>query len=181
MEGDDSTLGRAMLTIPEATIYLDRQQSQRDTKLKVTGSGFVAKKAVLVAYGPETGASIEVPPIAVTGVLADAQGKFELTFKVPIKAEVGKNYKVTAATKEEILGGRMAVDAETSHFVPKSVIAVSPASVSPGDYLTVSARNLPPLHSGRPNKNRRHRHCPQRRSSYRRNRLFRGESPDPRY
>ena len=145
MEGTDTTLGRAMLTIPEAVITLDPAQGARDTEVKITGSGFVAEEVVLVSYGPEIGASIAAQSIAATGALADAQGNFELIFKVPIKAEVGNRYKVTAVAKEEILDGRVTVDAETSHFVLKSVITVAPASVSPGDHLTVSARNLPPF------------------------------------
>ena len=145
MEGTDTTLGRAMLTIPEAVITLDPAQGARDTEVKITGSGFVAGEVVLVSYGPEIGASIAAQSIAATGALADAQGNFELIFKVPIKAEVGIRYKVTAVAKEEILDGRVTVDAETSHFVLKSVITVAPASVSPGDHLTVSARNLPPF------------------------------------
>ena len=145
MEGTDTTLGRATLTIPEAVITLDPAQGARDTEVKITGSGFVAEEVVLVSYGPEIGASIAAQSIAATGALADAQGNFELIFKVPIKAEVGNRYKVTAVAKEEILDGRVTVDAETSHFVLKSVITVAPASVSPGDHLTVSARNLPPF------------------------------------
>ena len=145
MEGTDKTLGRATLTIPEAVITLDPAEGARDTKVKMTGSGFVAGEVVLVTYGPETGSSSQAPLIALTGTLADAQGGFELTFNVPIKAEVGKRYKVTAVAKEEILRGRVTVDAETSHFVLKSVVTVAPASVSPGDHLTVSARNLPPF------------------------------------
>ena len=145
MEGTDTTLGRAMLTIPEAVITLDPAQGARDTEVKITGSGFVAGEVVLVSYGPEIGASIAAQSIAATGALADAQGNFELIFKVPIKAEVGNRYKVTAVAKEEILDGRVTVDAETSHFVLKSVVTVAPASVSPGDHLTISARDLPPF------------------------------------
>ena len=145
MEGNDETLGRATLTIAEAAITLDPPEGARGTELKAIGSGFVAGKVVLVSYGPETGSGSEAPAIASTGALADAQGNFELIFKVPIDADVGKRYRVTAVAKEEILGGRVVVDAETSHFVPKSVVTVAPASVTPGDHLTVSARNLPPF------------------------------------
>ena len=145
MKGNDETLGRATLTIAEAAITLDPPEGARGTELKAIGSGFVAGEVVLVSYGPETGSGSEAPAIASTGALADAQGSFELIFKVPINADVGKRHRVTAVAKEEILGGRVAVDAETSHFVPKSVVTVAPASVTPGDHLTVSALNLPPF------------------------------------
>ena len=54
LEGNDDTLGRGTLTIPEATLSLDREQSQQDTELKIIGSGFIANEVVLLTYGPET-------------------------------------------------------------------------------------------------------------------------------
>lgn len=137
LEGNDNTLGRGTLTIPEATISLDREQSQQDTELKVTGSGFIADEVVILTYGPENS------PYGYEIVLADSQGNFELTFTVPFTAEVGKSHKVRAVAETDGTGTVVTVDAEARHLVPRATITVAPASVSPGDRLTIRAHNLP--------------------------------------
>lgn len=145
IEGVDDTIGQATLTIPEATITLEPTQGPRGAKLKVTGSGFIAKEVVLLSYGPEAGAASETASLAGAGVLADTQGNFELTFKVPVIAEVGKRYKVTAVARGNSRGAADTMDAEAEHLVVKATITTSPASVSPGDRLTVIGQGLPPF------------------------------------
>ena len=145
IEGGDHTLGQATLTIPEATIGLEPAQGQRDTEFKITGMGFIARETVIVEYGPEEGASSEAVPLTIGGALADSQGNFELTMKVPINTEVGKSYRVTAAANAETGGSTVTVDAESSHLVSSTVITTSPESVFRGDHLVVRGTGLPPF------------------------------------
>ena len=145
IEGGDHTLGQATLTISEATIGVAPTQGQRGTEFKITGMGFIARETVIVEYGPEQGASSEAVPLAIGGVLADSQGNFELTLKVPVNAEVGKSYRVAAAANAETGGSTVTVAAESSHLVSSAVITTSPESVSRGDHLTIRGTGLPPF------------------------------------
>lgn len=145
IEGGDHTLGQATLTVPEATIELAPTQAQRGTEFKITGKGFMAGETVIVEYGPEEGASREAAPLAIGGVLADSQGNFELALKVPVNAEAGKSYRVTATANAETGGYTVAVAAESSHLVSSAVITTSPESVSRGDHLIIRGTGLPPF------------------------------------
>ena len=89
IEGADDTLGRATLDIPEASITLNPPQGQRGTEFTVTGSGFVAKEAVLLSYHSGALITSGTTELAVSGILADSQGGFELTFKVPVRRRGG--------------------------------------------------------------------------------------------
>ena len=137
IEGNDGTLGRATLTIAEATITLDPAQGHWGTEFKVTGRGFIARGVVDLTYGPD------VSPWEDALVLADAQGNFELTFMVPFTAKVGNSYKVRAVAEANAGGSTVTVEAEANHLVPKSAIATSPAPVSPGDRMIIRAQSLP--------------------------------------
>ena len=68
-----------------------------------------------------------------------------MTFTVPFTAEVGKSHKVRAVAETDSAGPVVTVDAEARHLVPRATIAIAPASVSPGDRLTISGQNLPPF------------------------------------
>ena len=145
IEGTDHTLGQATLTIPEAAITVAPAQGQRGTELTIMGSGFVAGEAVIVSYGPAEGETLEAAPLSGSGLLADTGGEFELAFKVPVTAEVGKTYRITAYSRLDARGEAVLVEAESSHFVPKAVITKTPDEVSPGDHLTVRGQYLPPF------------------------------------
>ncbi len=142
IEGADHTLGQATLEIPKASITLAPPQGQRGTELTVTGSGFVAKEAVLLSYHSGALITSATTELASSGILADAQGGFELPFKVPVTAEVGLSHLVTAVSKADTPA---AVRAEASHLVTRTDITTTPGSVSPGDHLAISARRMPPF------------------------------------
>ena len=142
IEGADHTLGQATLEIPKASITLAPPQGQRGTELTVTGSGFVAKEAVLLSYHSGALITSATTELASSGILADAQGGFELPFKVPVTAEVGLSHLVTAVSKADTA---IAVRAEASHLVTRTDITTTPGSVSPGDHLAISARRMPPF------------------------------------
>ena len=143
IEGTDNTLGQAVLTIPQAAISLDPPMGQRGTDITITGSGFIANSLVFVTYGAGVGA----PPgeAKFGGLLADSRGGFELIFQVPIVAEVGKRHVITAVAEEEVNGGTVRVEAEASHLIPRADITTTPASVSPGNHLSVLGQHLPPF------------------------------------
>ena len=145
IERSDHSFGQATLTIPEAAITLSPAQGQAGTEYKVSGSGFIARKPVLVTYGPEEGASRESAPLSVSGVLADSQGNFGLILTVPITAEAGKSYRFTAVAETDASEIAPRVDASTSHLVPKAVISTSPESVSPGDRMSIRGQYMPPF------------------------------------
>ena len=145
VEGTDFTLGQATLEIPAAVITLDATEGQRGTDFTITGSGFIAKEPVLVSYGPEEGASSEAAPLAGSAMLADPQGGFELSFKVPVIAGVGKRYIIEAISEVDSLGVQVLVDAEATHFIPRAVITVTPEYLSPGDHLKIRGQHLPPF------------------------------------
>ena len=143
IEGTDNTLGQAVLTIPQAAISLDPPMGQRGTDITITGSGFIANSLVFVTYGAGVGA----PPgeAKFGGLLADSRGGFELIFQVPIVAEVGKRHVITAVAEEEVNGDTVTVEAEASHLIPRADITTTPASVSPGERLSVLGQHLPPF------------------------------------
>ena len=137
VEGSDNTLGQATLTVPEASIALEPAQGQRGTDFKVTGSGFIANEVVILTYGPEGS------PYGNDIVLADSQGSFELNFAVPLTAPIGISHKVWAVADADASQIASTVDAEASHLVVGVAITTSPELVSPGERLTIRARNLP--------------------------------------
>ena len=108
----------------------------------MTGSGFVAGEAVLLSYYSGALITSATTELAVSGILADSQGGFEFTFQVPVTAEVGLSHLVTAVTQA---GTTATVRAEASHLVTRTDITTTPASVSPGDHLTISAHRMPPF------------------------------------
>lgn len=145
IEGADHTLGQATLTVPEASITLEPAQGQRGAELVITGSGFIARELVLLDYYSDEVVTKETTQLAVSGLLADSQGGFEMTFKVPVTAEVGKSHLITAVAEMDTREGTVKVNAEAKHLVTQAGITTSPDSVSPGDHLTVSGEALPPF------------------------------------
>ena len=145
IEGGDNTLGYATLTVPGASIALEPAQGQRDTKFKVIGSGFIANEPVLVTYYSGTVITGNTEQLSNSGMLADSQGGFELTFKVPITAEVGLSHLVKAVAEVDTDAGSVVIEAETEHLVSLASITTTPDSVSPGDRLTIRGTHLPPF------------------------------------
>lgn len=141
IDGADNTLGLAELEIPEAAITLTPPEGQRGTELTVTGTGFIAREPVLLSYHSDAVVTDRTVQLAGSGLLANAEGGFELTFDVPITAEVGKEHLVTAAA--EAGGETVSVSAEALHFVSQADITATPESVSPGDHLIITGQNLP--------------------------------------
>ena len=139
IEGSDGTLGRATLTVTEATITLDPPQGQRGTDFKVTGRGFIAREVVILTYGPERS------PYGEDIALADAQGNFELTFTVPLSARVGNSHQVRAVADPDGAGAAGTITAEASHLIPGAAVTTAPSPVSPGERLTIRAQGLPPF------------------------------------
>ena len=104
----------------------------------MTGSGFAADGIVQVSYGD--GGDF------VGFAQADSVGSFELSFPVPLTAEIGRTHKVTAVMEVRMEGGSTtSYTAEADHTPPAGTIETSPEWVSLGDTLTVRGENFPPF------------------------------------
>ena len=96
VEGWDHTVAQVELTIAEPSLTVDPEESGRGTKVDVSGSGFVAGRAVTLRYGDGVafGSGDEIIGVAV----ADAGGGISATFEVPYSAAIGRTHKVTAVS-----------------------------------------------------------------------------------
>ena len=113
--GADGRLGTGTLTVPEPAIELDSPQGQRGTRVTVTGSGFAADGIVQVSYG-DGGEFVGFAQ-------ADSVGSFELSFPVPLTAEIGRTHKVTAVMEVRMEGGSTtSYTAEADHTPPAGTI-----------------------------------------------------------
>ena len=117
VKGSDGTLGTGSLTVTEPTVTLDLPQGQRGTQVTVTGSGFVASGFVRVAYG--NGGDVNSGDDYVAFGQADDRGNFELPFRVPLTAGIGRAYKVTAAMEVQDEAGTTTYMAEADHSPPQ--------------------------------------------------------------
>ena len=145
--GWDNTLGTGTLTVPEPSITVIPPQGQRGDQVTVTGSGFAANGIFLVSYGD--GGDLGVGDETVGAGQSDARGNFEVSFRVPLDADIGRVYRVTAEMKVEGLGGGTLM-AEDDHSPPAATVTISPDLVSPGDRMTIRGENLPPFALVRP-------------------------------
>ena len=117
VKGSDGTFGTGSLTVTEPTVTLDPPQGQRGTQVTVTGSGFVASGFVRVAYGD--GGDVNSGDDYVAFGQADDRGNFELPFRVPLTAGIGRAYKVTAAMEMQDEAGTTTYMAEAGHSPPQ--------------------------------------------------------------
>lgn len=151
VEGWDHTVAQAELTIAEPSLTVDPAESGRGTKVNVSGSGFVAGRAVTLRYedGVAFGSGDDIIGVAV----ADAGGGISATFKVPYSAAIGRIHKVTAVS---LADDSLPFDlkAEADHVAVDAGVATMPVEVSQGDLMTVRGKNFPtftlvgPLHLG---------------------------------
>ena len=149
VEGAESSLAKGTLDVPAASIELDPPESRRGQRVRVTGTGFIANRSVRLHYGD--GGYLGDGDTSIGSAFADSAGGFAFTFNVPITAEIGETYKVTAvaeAVAED--GDPVTIDAEADHGPPSASITTSPEQVSPGDTLTISGRNMPQFAQVRP-------------------------------
>ena len=143
IEGTDHAIGQATLNVPEAAIDIDPAIGQWGSEFNVTGSGFIANEPVIVTYNSGPAATDKTTPLALSGALADSQGRFELTLRVPVTAEMGKGHLVSAVAEVKTNNGTVLVDAEAQHMVAQADIEMEPVPVSPGDRMTIRGRHLP--------------------------------------
>ena len=97
--GWDDTLGTGTLTVPEPAIAVDPPQGQRGERVTVMGSGFAANGIFLVSYGD--GGDLGVGDETVGAGQSDARGNFEVSFRVPLDADIGRTYRVSAFMEYE--------------------------------------------------------------------------------
>ena len=151
VEGWDHTVAQAELTIAETSLTVDPEESGRGTKVNVSGSGFVAGRAVTLRYGDGVafGNGDDILGVAV----ADAGGAISATFKVPYSAAIGRTHKVTAVS---LADDSLPFDlkAEADHVAGDANVETMPVGVSQGDLITIRGKNFPtfthvgPLHLG---------------------------------
>ena len=145
--GWDNTLGTGTLTVPEPSITVIPPQGQRGDQVTVTGSGFAANGIFLVSYGD--GGDLGVGDETVGAGQSDARGNFEVSFRVPLDADIGRVYRVTAKMDVEEPQGEPLM-AGADHSPPAATVTISPDLVSPGDRMTIRGENLPPFALVRP-------------------------------
>ena len=140
--GWDNTLGTGTLTVPEPSITVDPPQGRRGERITVTGSGFAANGIFLVSYGDETAGAGQ----------SDARGNFEVSFPVPVDADIGRTYRVTAVMKVELGNSQDPIEFEAvaDHSPPAATVTISPDLISPGDRMTIRGENLPAFALVRP-------------------------------
>ena len=141
VEGWDGTVGHAVLTVPEAAITIDPERSGRGSKVNVTGTGFVAHRAVTLSYGD--GVDLEFGDEILGVGVTDGEGNFSSTFTVPLFAPIGQVHKVTAFALLGDDSSLFTVRAEAEHVPVNAVITTTPLSVSSGDHIMVRGENLP--------------------------------------
>lgn len=139
--GWDHTLGQATLEVLGAAITLDRAESRRGTRVEFTGVGFIANELFRVWYGD--GGDVFDGDIHLGSGRADASGRIEFTFDVPLTAPVGRVQKVTVESQGFGADGQTTVSAEAEHTVPAGTITTTPYRVSPGDRFTIRGEDLP--------------------------------------
>ncbi len=141
VEGWDGTVGHAVLTVPEAAITIDPERSGRGSKVNVTGTGFVAHRAVTLSYGD--GVDLEFGDETLGVGVTDGEGNFSSTFTVPLFAPIGQVHKVTAFALLGDDSSLFTVRADAEHVPVNAVITTTPLSVSSGDHIMVRGENLP--------------------------------------
>ncbi len=146
--GWDNTLGTGTLTVPEPFITVDPPQGQRGERVTVTGSGFAANGVFLVSYGD--GGDLGVGDETVGAGQSDARGNFEVSFRVPLDADIGRTYRVSAFMEYEDGETSLRFEAGADHSPPAATVTISPDLVSPGDRMTILGENLPPFALVRP-------------------------------
>ena len=131
----NNRVGDAELTIPKPMIELTPTSSQRGDTVTVVGSNFPAEDLLTITYGGDT----------VTVATTDTRGNWRATFEVPVDATIGREHDVIAQSEKKADGqeGRVSLNAKAKHRVPDETLMISPAEVSSGGRLTVTAGNLP--------------------------------------
>ncbi len=137
--GWDGTLGTATLTIPEPSITLAPAEGRAGDRVTVTGRGFVAKQFVRLTYDDEFAG----------GGQTDAMGGFSLPITVPLTADIGRTYRVTAIMDVEGLKDSP-MTAMADYLVLPATVTVTPDWVSPESQMTIKGENLPPYAVVRP-------------------------------
>ena len=140
VEGWDNTLGQATLEVLGAAITLDRAQSRRGTTVGLTGMGFIANQQFRVSYGD--GGGVSEGDMHLGSGRADASGRIEFEFDVPLTAPIGRVQRVTVVSGFSDEGPGVA-KAEAEHTVPAGLITTTPYRVSSGDRLTIKGKDLP--------------------------------------
>ena len=143
-------VGQGELTVPKPAISLDPEASQRGSTVTVEGENFPAEDVIGISYGDDP----------VTVATTDTVGKWRATFKIPVDATIGNEYKVEALSEKKGTGdvrtatGEQTVklSAEATHTVPEEILMVEPATgstghspeqISSGQRLRITASNLP--------------------------------------
>ena len=143
VEGSEGSVAHATLTIPEATVAVEPPAGGRGSEMQVTGSGFVAHGLVSIYYGNPGTTPQDGELLGIT--IADAQGGFSKTLSVPLWANIGEQYRVTARSGDPDGDTRAANGASTPHTLPAGTLVVEQETACPGDSLTVRGENLPPF------------------------------------
>ena len=140
--GYDSKLGTGILTVPDQNIELDPTESQRGERVAVQGSGFPANGVVLLNYSEK----------AIGSGHSDGRGNFEMSFTVPLDAEIGRTHRVVAVVNVQFEHAEdsMKFEAGTDHTLPAATVTTAPDSLTLGDQMTIRGENFPPFALVRP-------------------------------
>ena len=143
-------VGQGEITVPKPAISLDPEASQRGSTVTVEGENFPAEDVIGISYGADP----------VTVATTDTVGKWRATFKIPVDATIGNDYKVEAVSEKKGTGQvrqatgdqTVKLSASATHTVPEEILMVEPATgstghspeqISSGQRLRITASNLP--------------------------------------
>ncbi len=122
------------IEIPKASITLDPATSRRGTTVNVSGSGFPSRDLVLVKY------DINGTFRTLTTGSVDASGAVSIDFVVPSSANIGSKHNVEVTS---LIGRYKSVTAKATHTVPDALVTLSTDTISSGENITITGRNLP--------------------------------------
>jgi hypothetical protein len=126
--GSTGSVVIAVVPPPPASVSVDPVAALAGDTVNISGSGFVAKEAVLLDLGGGGGGSLG-------RATADATGSFSASVSLPAKATVG-NHSISATGRASGRAGSAFIA-----IVPVTV-TVDPDKAAPGDTVTVSSRGF---------------------------------------
>ena len=141
--GKDLSIAHGTIVVESPELKVTPGGGRHGASFTVDGRGFVAQGLISVYYGD--GGDLASGEELLKVLIADRKGAFTTDATVPLDAELGARYIVTAVAKTggDRSGGP--VRASDNHTVSAGRVGADAETACPGDTLTVTGQNLPPF------------------------------------